>query len=249
MADLDRRVFLQRAGIAGAAAGAAWLAPSITGASTAFAGTSCISGTGAINWADYTTNSTPPTSFTKGPSGNQVTITRSITAVNTPNPTSENNTVRSAAYGSGSTHKFYKMMMSNGSNWSGVGYDATFTFNKPLYTVAFSLFDMDSTLGTYDPSDYNFVDVVWLTATGSNQTFSATYSPSRTFSGDGTSTTHWQGTSLATDAGVTGNADVTFDGPITGFTIHYRSGNADSTSPYEDTTQQSIGLGDITFCL
>lgn len=236
MSELDRRAFLTKAGVVGAAAGAAWVAPSVTGAFSAFAGSSCTT-TGSIVWSDEGTG-TPPTSYTRGPSGNTVTITRSLTAVGTPNGLTDNDTVVYEQSG-GSTHYWYEIFMDN--NAEGEGYEATFSFNRNLYNVKFTLIDID-----WSGSGNGFIDDVWLTATGGNTSFTASY-PSSTpsFSGSGTASDHWRGDAEAATNSNDGNVDVTFAGPITSFTIHYLGDANSGTNP----NQQAIGLNDITFCL
>ena len=70
--DVDRRQFLTRAGLVGAAGAAAWVAPAITGANTAFAGTSCV----------YQVDESALAGWTHSGSGSSSVLSKSYAAVN-----------------------------------------------------------------------------------------------------------------------------------------------------------------------
>ncbi len=61
MNELDRRQFVKKAGIGAAGAGALWVAPSVVGYNTAFAGTSCLQ-KDTLDWTATpgAVGSTPP---------------------------------------------------------------------------------------------------------------------------------------------------------------------------------------------
>ncbi len=74
--ELDRRRFLRQAGVVGAVGAAAWVAPSITGANTAFAATSC----------SAMVDESALTGWTRTGSGASATLTKSYAAVGAKPP-------------------------------------------------------------------------------------------------------------------------------------------------------------------
>jgi hypothetical protein len=229
---LDRRGFLVKAGVGTAAAGALWVAPSVLGIDTAFAGASCLQ-TGTLDWDTFTTGNTPPaTLVSQGAVGSYpaLTLSYTLTPVGTPNAQTGNNTVTAGPEG-GINQKFYQLRMTPGS--AGQGFNLTYTFSQPVYNLKFIILDIDR-------SQNAWVDIAWITSAAAF-TFTSNNNPS--YTGNGTAATPWTatGNTAVPNTANNGNANITFAGPVTTFTISYRSGNPNGT-------EQHIGIADMTWC-
>lgn len=254
MGEFDRREFLQKTGVATAAAGAAWAAPSVLGTSAAWAGgPSCQSkfilpfSTGTFSGKLAGTPTANSVSVTKisGP-GPTPTLTALIAATSNPTPNTNNNTVTAAAApGQTYTTKMYVLHMNSTHN-TNQGYSVTFTFGAPVYQVQFQIVDIDKNTA----GGQNYDDQVWLTATGSNTAFTIPTGTrgANVIGGGGTSQTDaFRGNAVSNYNDNTGSVTINYAGPIDSFTLNYRSllGTGTGTT---GVTEQFIGLRDITFC-
>ena len=132
MDQVDRRQFLQKAGVAGTAAGAVWVAPSVLGSSSAFATGSCINqagltwtslgaGTGASN-----TGANVVVSANIPASGSSPAIHVRVTIAPVAGPGNGNaDGVDTNSPFNGYT-SFLKLSMTN--NAANIGYNVTFDF-------------------------------------------------------------------------------------------------------------------------
>lgn len=248
---VDRRAFLQRAGVAGAAAGALWVAPSVIGTSSAFAGTSCINQF-AFKFSTMTNGATVGNGTARAMnvvsgSGSHTLTVGTPVATGTTNPTSINNI---AAFNSYGTQRYW---LSMGSNHSvGVGWDVTFTFDVDMYNVTFTITDIDR---AYNGAD-NYVDQVWLDGkSAANNPAPFGISNRGTYVGGGNGTSQSDafvgtGTAASSDTDTTGSVTITFGGPVKTFTFHYfalKAGNGGGgyASP---VSNQYVAIGDIATC-
>jgi len=238
VSDINRRQFVQKAGIGAAAAGAVWVAPSVIGLDTAFAGSSCLS----PQLLDFTGNTvgSQPLTWTVG----TYTVTLTITPVNAPtggNPATPQIS-NTALAGSGTSH-YYRFSMANGTVANPAGYDIHWHFSKPVFALAFTILEIDKGSG-----GNHYQDVVWLGGTTSSNA-PPTINPtvgSEVGGGPGTSqATAWTGTAqLASGTNTTGNVRVLTSPQtqaVSDLTVAYRSGSATGTN-------QWIGITNLSWC-
>jgi hypothetical protein len=243
MTGIDRRDFVKKAGLGAAGAGALWVAPSVIGYNTAFAGTSCHQ-EDTFDWSvtpPAGIGATFPMSKPYGAVGSYpaVTFNASIAPVNGPgagnNPSQQvvNNTF------GGFTGDFYKLSMTNTSNTQ--GYDVTFTWTTTIYNLRFTVVDIDRFQDGNSQSTKGFQDRVWLTGPASWTSMRG----SEIGGVAGNAGDPWVGTGT-TDVGATspnGNVAVTANpaAGLTGVVIHYRAGDL-----LRDV--QSIGILNLKWC-
>lgn len=257
---------MQKAGIAGVAAGAIWAAPSVLGSSTAFADGSCVY-TGALLWSGLTkdslepiTNSTvtgivPITGVSPAPSI-RVVITVTPTASRPGAGSGNNGGVRATVpyppgtptpvpTGLNGNASYYAVNMNNGA--VNRGYDITFAFqnstgtlSRNVYNLKFTLYDIDRDIRS---GDNNYVDAVTITGTPSG-----THGVNVSGSGTNTPNSPWTGSAVSPAGGVTdqtGNVAIAYgvSVPINTTTISYRSNNTVNSNQI-----QYFGIGDLTWC-
>jgi hypothetical protein len=259
---IDRRAFMHKAGVAGATAGALWVAPSVLGSSSAWAAGSCVH-TGGLAWSTTTFagTSTPSTS-------GAVTFTATLTTAGSPTtylvvtvtPTTPNPGVGTGSGGSSNTGgvdqavpypntpapaglngvtSYYVMNMRNSAANRGytVKFDfwanAAHTVSQSVYNLSFALIDID----TDSTSGNQYKDNVWLDTAGYLAPL-----PSEV-TGSGTSTSPWTGNGTAGVQDATGTVKVTYPKTqgIHELNVSYQSGNAAGGIQY-------VGIGDLTWC-
>ena len=206
---IERRAFLQKAGLGAAVAGAAWVAPSVVGFDVAFAGASCAQ-QDTLNWNDYTSGSafTSKNYAVVGPYA-ALTVTLSVTTVGTPSAYTGNKTVQNGPFGGVSANYWLLAMQNNAVN---EGYDATFTFSRAVSNLRFTLLDIDRWTNLYQ-------DKVWIAGAAFNAT-----KANAQVTGSGTSADPWLGSATGgvADTSTAGNVAVVMP-TVTSFTISYRS--------------------------
>lgn len=235
MGEMDRRTLLRRGSIAAAATGAAWVTPAIT-STPALAGASCLQ-QASFAWTslggDDTIVPVSPTPFASygalGPGYPALTISQSFTAFGTPAAGLAPQTGRTKTGDFGGANSCYRQSMT--CDAANEGWDSTFTFSVPVWNLRFSLYDIDIGSGTY-------IDEAYITSTSA---FTFTLPAGGTVTGNGTSTDRWIGSTVVGNTSTAGNVNITFAGPVTSFTLSFRSGNNSNTT-------QAIGLGDLQFC-
>jgi len=259
---VDRRQFMQKAGIAGATAGALWVAPSVLGSSTAFAVGSCVHN-GALAWstATFTGTTTPSTSAA-------VVFNTTLTTAGSPTtylvvtvtPTSPNPGTGTGSGGSSNTGgvdqavpypntpapaglngvtSYYVLNMANAA--ANRGYtikfdfwaDAAHTVSQSVYNLAFALIDID----TDSTSANKYKDNVWLDTAG----YSAALGSEVT--GSGTAGSPWTGNGTVGIQNANGTVNVTYPKTqaIHELNVSYQSGNAAGGIQY-------VGIGNMTWC-
>jgi hypothetical protein len=155
---VDRRQFLQKAGVAGAAAGAVWVAPSVLGSSSAFAAGSCINPAGlvwstkAVGSGATNTAATVTLAYDIAASGTSPAIHVVVTIAPVGSPGDGNPDGVDASSPFNGFTSYYKASMTN--NAAQEGYNITFNFYQGtvaggsttpvnVYKLAFSIFDID----------------------------------------------------------------------------------------------------------
>lgn len=243
--EIDRRKFLTYTGAAGAATGAAWVAPSVLGATQAFAAGSCQE-THQINWTQY-----PAGDFEWGP--NQQT--QSFTLTPTIFPTTQtvpyditmtvtqvgvfnNPQAEVDASNFGALNNTYRLWM-EGSSASTFGWDVTFTWPpaNPAYKLNLTLTVIDEDK-TNAPDGYR--DRVYLAPEPDDYGSSSKY-----IGGSGTSGDPWRGQSgIVVPSSTSGNVGASYlqSTSLNSVTISYRG---DSTLY---GALQSIGINNLTWC-
>lgn len=241
---IDRRKFLTYTGAAGAATGAAWVAPTVLGASTAFAAGSC-QVTHQINWRDYPEGefswggNLPSQSFTLTPTvygtNEQVpyTITMTVTQIGTfgePKAQVDTNNF-------GLLNNTYRLWM-QGTSSATFGWDVTFTWpvDNPAYHLNFTLTVIDENTGSP-----GYRDIVYLTP----ERFSGGQRDPDYVAGNGKSATPWKGAGgVVSPSSVNGNIGTSDaqSGPLNSVTISYRG----DSSLYG--AMQSIGINNLSWC-
>lgn len=266
MGQVDRRAFMQKAGIAGVAAGAIWAAPSVLGSSTAFADGSCIY-KGSLLWSTLTKGASEPNTskvvtlvdhLPGYGSVTGVTVTMTVTP-STPNPgagSGNNGGVRATVPYPGTNPggldgvaSYYALSMNNGAQ--NRGYTVTFSFtntatNAPLnvYNLQFTIIDIDRDTTTTN----NYKDAVAIspaptsTILGSNVIGGGTGTPG------GTGTNPWTGKADAGIENASGDVAITYSGPISTTTITYWSDNSQTGKAGTGNDIQYVGVGDLTWC-
>jgi len=232
---IERRAFLQKAGLGAAVAGAAWVAPSVVGFDVAFAAGSCAV-PGTYSFATMTSGNAPTATTLTATGGKPaVTITPSLASTNGGGGTN-NYTVQNAQVG-GQTANSLRLSMDVGA--SGRGYSVTFTFSVAVTNVVFSLFDIDR----QNNGGSGFQDTVSLTVTPGSSTWTDTKPGATVVTGNGTSTTPWIGTgnTQVVPSSPDGNVIVTIPGSVTAVTVNYRSGDLWGAA-------QAIAISNLTFC-
>ena len=215
----------------GAAAGALWVAPSVVGFNTAFAGASCLQ-QDTLNWGNFTAGSTPPASLHTFPAVGSypaVTLSYALTTVGAPGAGTNNNTVQAGPSG-GIAGNYFRVSFT--ATVANIGRDLTYTWSRPIFNLRFTISDIDRTT----TGGQNWQDVVWL-----NTAFVATQGPR--VSGSGTAATPWtgNGTTNVGSGSSDGNVVITIAGPISSLTISYRSGSPTGTEQY-------VGIENLTWC-
>lgn len=228
--EVDRRKFLTAAGAAGAATGALWVAPSVLGASNAYATGTIARCTDAqtLNWTSIA--STMPAPSTSGAvsytaaiaavgANPAIDVKITITPIQTPGAgnyppysgTGGVNFAGSKTDGLGTHNSYYMAFMNN--NAVDEGYSFKFEFFDAGTLTPRSVFNLATSLGglTIATGSTGYVDTV-----STDNTFTTTQGSA--VSGSGTPTTPWIGTTN-TDT----NSWVTLDhaGAIDNFTITY----------------------------
>jgi hypothetical protein len=216
MSELDRRQFVQKAGIGAAAAGALWVAPSVVGYNAAFAGTSCLQ-KDTLNWNNQTAGNAPvAVTFPAVGSYPALTVTPSLGTIGTPAADTTNYKVSNAPEG-GFTGNSLRLGMT--CNAAGEGYSVTFTFTHPVYNLSFTIADIDREVS----GRTGWQDSVSLTG----GTFTFTKATGSAITGTGVTGDPWlgQGTGGVANTSNLGNVTPTFSTPVTSITITYLSGN------------------------
>jgi hypothetical protein len=257
---IDRRRFLQQAGVAAGATGAIWAAPSIIGSSTAFAigsNPALCPPTGGelIDWSQFAqgtlsganAQSIPVQLAAGGSAGYNVTMT--VTPVNGPlNGGSGgwiSNQVRNGPF-NGSTGRFYGLSMygnttnrrgnPNGGANGSFGYDITFSWpaGHTANGLTFSIGDIDnSTSSAYQ-------DRVWVDTAPIQPVAKAA-----AIQGSGTSAAPWYSNGgNQTDSTTGGNVTLTYPTTLalSSLTISYRN------NPSYTGDEQHIGILNLAWC-
>jgi hypothetical protein len=235
--ELDRRQFVKRAGLGVAGAGALWVAPSVLGYDAAFAGASCLQ-QDTLAWSSLGANGAAmPGSVTYNAVGSypQLIVTLTAATVGTITAANGNLTIQSNTTGlfpgDGGFTTGSVLMMHMSANNTGQGQDLTFAFNHPVYNVKFTLVNIDW-------GNRSWQDNLWITGA----TFTSTLAAGTEITGGpGTSqATQWTGTA---GAGTTtaGNIAIVMAGPVTSFTIHYRTGTPNGGT-------QHVSVENLTWC-
>jgi hypothetical protein len=253
---------MQKAGVAGAAAGALWVAPSVLGSSSAWAAGSCVH-TGGLAWSTTTFagTSTPNT-------GGAVSFSATLTTAGSPTtyivvtvtPTNPNPGAGTGSGGSSNTGgvdqavpypagqsatglngvaSYYVMNMANTA--ASRGYTVKFDFYanaahttvQTVYNLKFALIDID----TDSTSTNKYKDNVWLSTAGYGAT------PGSEVGGAGTLGSPWTGNgTVGVDDG-SGTVTVTYPKTqgLSTLSVMYQSGNAAGGIQY-------VGIGDLTWC-
>ncbi len=258
MEQIDRRRFLQRAGLGAGAAGALWVAPSVLGYDAAFAGTSCVVQDTFV-WSSRFINGGP---VVTGAPGITLPISGGKPAVNvrfstaplgggpgTPDPTNfhssrftPNNNAGdngvNTTLGGITNNSWMNMQFATGG--ANRGESLTVTFNPGVYNIRFNLYDVDQYTGGGN-ADYR--DSIAITPPPS----SFTANTPANIGGNGSAGSPFLGienanTGLVTNTSPAGNVAVVIaGGPFTTLTISYL-GTLNSTS------NQVVGVGDLTWC-
>lgn len=274
MEQVDRRAFMQKAGIAGVATAGLWAAPSVLGASTAFADGSLVNCTG-LTWGTtplfanvsggvaLSNAATAPlvnnnrVMYARIPAqGTSPAIIVRVTVVPTnPNPgagSGNNGGVNATVPYPGSNPggldgymQYYALNMNNGAR--NLGYTVTFAFftstggatlgaAKSVYNLKFTLYDIDLDSTTNN----KYKDSVVL-STAPNSVSLGTH-----VTGSGTPLSPWTGSSAANGGVIdqTGNAAVTYTGPIAATSVTYHSDNVTANQ----NQIQYVGISNLTWC-
>ena len=252
MQQVDRRQFIQKAGVAGAAAGTLWVAPSVLGSSSAFAAGSCINPAGlvwstkAVGSGATNTGATVTLTYDIAASGSSPAIHVLVTIAPVGSPGNGNADGVDASSPFNGFTSYYKASMTN--NAAQEGYNITFNFYQGtaaggsttpvnVYKLAFSIFDIDR-----NNVAAGFNDQVSLTPGFS------ILSQGSEVSGNGTAPppagTPWIGTGTGGVTNATGTVAVQWPqntNPVNTVQIQYRS--------FEILNGvQSIGISDLTWC-
>ncbi len=253
---IDRRKFLTYTGAAGAATGAAWVAPTVLGASTAFAAGSCEKGD-EIRWTDYldgayevgTVGQTFPLTPTRymGPGEPDYKVNMSVTPVGSVS--SRHASVRIANFSNVTAVYLLEMTgVADSEAESGLadwGWDITFSWppGRHAYRLSLSIGDIDENNPDdpgYESQSPEFKDYVFV----NNAPDSVGRDPDRV-SGNGTGTP-WTGIAgPQNDQGSTGQVTVNYNvgHELSSLTISYRG------DPKLAGATQNIGITNLTWCL
>jgi hypothetical protein len=258
MEQIDRRRFLQRAGLGAGAAGALWVAPSVLGYDAAFAGNSCVvqdTLAWGTQWPGGAAVSTGAGGINFAATGGKPLVNLKLTVGNaaggapgTPDPTNLHSSRFTPNTNAGDTNdprelggiannSWLNMQFATGGTFR--GYLLTFTFAPAVYNLRFNLYDVDQYTGG---GTANYRDSIAINATPA----SFTANTPANISGNGSNATPFLGventnTGLVTNTSMAGNIAVVVAGPITTLTITY-VGTLNSTS------NQVVGIGDMTWC-
>jgi hypothetical protein len=238
--NIDRREFVKKAGLGAAGAGALWVAPSVLGIDAAFAGASCLQ-QDSIIWSSFGGNGTAmPTSIPYAAVGSYpaLTVTLAVTTSGTITASGDNKTIQSnvpdgggAFPGDGGFNTGSVLMLHMRAGSANQGQDLTFSFSVPVYNLKFTLVNIDFGAGSWQ-------DRLWIDGAA----FTAQLSPTTEITGGpGTSqATEWIG-SAGSGTTNSGNVAVTMAGPVTSFTIHYRTGTPNGGT-------QHVSVNNVTWC-
>lgn len=119
-----------------------------------------------------------------------------------------------------------------------------FAFSNAVQSLAFTILDIDASTGGGD-GYRDIVELDWLPATTTVTTTPVSGSPTFTTS---IPNRRWQANANAAATSVTGNLRVTFNGPITEFTIRFIAGVPPTNGPARSKTTQIIGLSNLDLC-
>lgn len=106
----------------------------------------------------------------------------------------------------------------------------TFTFDRPVDNLSFTILDIDSTdNSTWLSSNQDFWDIVWLSAVNGSSpvSYSQTKADSTHLLGDGSFSNPWRArnsNSPVDPSSAVGNVTVSFAEPLTQFTVYYGHG-------------------------
>ena len=243
---IDRRKFLAYTGAAGAATGAAWVAPSVLGATQAFAAGSCQE-THQINWGNYLEDdfewggNLPSQSFTLTPTvyGSNQPVSYDITMTVTQVGTFDSPEAHVDTTNFGALNNTYRLWM-KGTSSSTFGWDVTFTWpvTNPAYKLNLTLTVIDENT-TSTPNGYR--DMVYLTP----ETPTGGSRDPDFITGNGKSATPWKGSGgVILGSSINGNVGASYPQTtgLNSVTVSYRG---DSTLY---GALQSIGINNLTWC-
>lgn len=223
----DRRGFLKKAGIAGAAV---WVAPTLLSATAAHAQGTCQQE--ILDWDDYTALSLFTSGATTGP--NPVTVTLGLANVPSPpttTPQANNGRIVTGPSGGIAGNALF---IGQNSQAAGVGQTITFTFSQPVYNLSFTVTDIDNASNAW----FDLLEI--LTA---GYTFA--FATPTLVTGTGASgASRFQNTNnnlnlLNSDD--RGNVTLTWAGPVSSVQMRYTNGNQFGNS------SQLIRISDLTF--
>lgn len=245
---MERREFLQKAGLASAATGMVWAAPSVLGASTAFAAGSCVNNA-SLDWDSSTARLMPAPSTSGTVTGYAVIpasgtspairVNMSVARVGTPGTGSGvYNGVLNQTNG-GIPGRQYFIGMAN--NASGEGYVMTFTFRNSADTAPVNVYNLKFTVADIDRSGASSPGYQDTVSVLPAPTSYVKYSANVTASGTPVDTFTATGGSNVDPSNDYGNVDLTYAGPINQVQVKFLSG-----TPYGNI--QSISISDLTWC-
>ena len=247
MVGTDRRAFLKKAGVAGAAAGGLWVAPSVLGSSSAFAVGSCVM-RDTISWSNYSNGGLDLTSGGSvgltphrvlGPGTPSYNVTMTVTPIGTV--TSPSAAVSYADWDNTSVTYLLQYTASDSSG-SPFGYDVKFEWptGSHAFNLNFQIGDVDEDITSTGAEFRDQVYLEPLLGTGDNATVSST------IAGAGTSASPWYGnagpqTNVSNQAQVSVSYATTTE--ISSMTIHFRG-----VSTYLGGVQ-NIAITNLAWCL
>jgi hypothetical protein len=221
----NRRSFLKKAGIAGAAV---WAAPTLLSATAAHAQGTCAPET--LDWDAFTVGSLFTNAATTG--ANPVTVTLGLANVPAPPTTTpQANNGRIVAGPSGGIAG-NALFVGQNSQAPGVGQTITFSFSQPVYNLSFTVTDLDNQSNAW-------FDLLEILTAGYTFAFAGT----TLLTGNGTNANRFRNTNNNlnlpnTDA--RGNVTLTWAGPVSSVQMRYTNGNQSGGS-------QLIRITDLTF--
>jgi hypothetical protein len=225
MGSSDRRTFLRRAGLAGAAA-VAWSAPQLVSMPVASAQGTCAPVT--LDWDNFTADSTFNSTLVGG-----ITVGVTTTALAATTLLSTNRTIRATPNGGFTGQALQLQQLPNAS---GIGQDVDITFSSPVSNVSFSFYDIDNQTGS------GWGDRIRIDTTPF--TFNVPSGSNVIGNGTGNGNNRFRNSVLndnLDDDEALGNVTLTWAGPLS--LIEFRYTNAVNTGG----GNMRIGISDITF--
>lgn len=263
---IDRRRFMQTAGVAAGAAGALWAAPAVLGTSNAFAGDSCVE-TGGMAWSSIPTSGNWPYAPTTGSarvftvaatnltgSHPAVNVRITVTPIGSPGAGQgsggsnarggvdqavpyPNNPAPSGLNGVAS---YYVMNMSGAGAGLGYTFKIEFLLASNGTKVTVSKLEYDVLDIDRSTSGNQYKDLVWITQSGGVPTFTDTPKGAN-ITGSGTAGSKWTSTNTSGVQDSTGTLHVTYTSAVDATTLNYAGAeNRDGI--------QYVGIGDLKWC-